>query len=49
MLGEAAGSKSLRSRIGYVTQSPAVYGDLTVIQNLKYFSAIASTSKSKIF
>ena len=40
VLGEAAGSKALRSRIGYVTQAPAVYDDLTAAQNLWYFAAI---------
>jgi ABC-2 type transport system ATP-binding protein len=34
VLGEPAGSPSLRSRIGYVTQAPSVYGDLTVRENL---------------
>jgi len=27
-LGRPAGSPSLRSRVGYVTQAPSVYGDL---------------------
>ncbi len=40
VLGQKAGSKKLRSKIGYVTQSPAVYGDLTVLQNLLYFGAL---------
>lgn len=35
-----AGSKPLRSRIGYVTQTPAIYNDLTVKQNLDYFATI---------
>ncbi len=47
VLGEPAGSARLRSRIGYVTQSPSVYGDLTVEQNLRYFAAIAGASKSE--
>lgn len=41
VLGEKAGNKRLRSKIGYVTQSPAVYSDLTVEQNLRYFAAAA--------
>jgi ABC-2 type transport system ATP-binding protein len=40
VLGSSAGTAQLRSKIGYVTQSPAVYDDLTVAQNLKYFAAI---------
>lgn len=40
VLGRPAGSADLRSRIGYTTQSPAVYGDLTVEQNVAYFGAL---------
>jgi ABC-2 type transport system ATP-binding protein len=40
VLGLPAGSAALRHRIGYSTQSPAVYGDLTVRENLKYFAAV---------
>lgn len=48
VLGNPAGSASLRSRIGYVTQSPSVYGDLTVEQNLRYFATIARVSKADV-
>ncbi|MBV2354587.1 ABC transporter ATP-binding protein [Streptomyces sp. J2-1] len=40
VLGHPAGHPALRSRIGYVTQAPSVYDDLTVRQNLDYFAAI---------
>jgi ABC-2 type transport system ATP-binding protein len=40
VLGEPAGSPSLRSRIGYMTQSPSVYGDLSVRENLRYFARV---------
>jgi ABC-2 type transport system ATP-binding protein len=40
VLGQPAGSKTIRKQIGYVTQSPAVYDDLTTRQNLGYFAAI---------
>ena len=40
VLGQAAGVSSLRSRVGYVTQAPSVYRDLTVVENLNYFSKI---------
>ncbi|MGW5635474.1 ABC transporter ATP-binding protein [Streptomyces sp. NPDC003832] len=40
VLGHPAGHPSLRTRIGYVTQAPSVYDDLTVRQNLEYFAAI---------
>lgn len=46
VLDKPAGDKSLRPRIGYVTQNPAVYGDLTVAQNLTYFASVAGVSKS---
>ncbi|MFK0221511.1 ABC transporter ATP-binding protein [Streptomyces vinaceus] len=40
VLGRPAGHPELRSRIGYVTQAPSVYDDLTVRQNLDYFAAV---------
>ncbi|MFD9717738.1 ABC transporter ATP-binding protein [Streptomyces sp. NPDC059076] len=40
ILGSPAGHAALRSRIGYVTQAPSVYDDLTVRQNLDYFAAV---------
>ncbi|MFJ2090974.1 ABC transporter ATP-binding protein [Streptomyces sp. NPDC087901] len=40
VLGSPAGHPTLRPRIGYVTQAPSVYTDLTVRQNLDYFAAI---------
>jgi ABC-2 type transport system ATP-binding protein len=40
VLGMPAGSAELRSRVGYVTQAPSVYGDLTVRENLEYFARV---------
>ena len=40
VLGLPAGSAALRRRVGYVTQSPSVYTDLTVTENLRYAAAI---------
>ncbi len=40
VLGHPAGSRELRRRIGYVTQAPSVYPDLTVEENLRYFARI---------
>nr|WP_308165393.1 ABC transporter ATP-binding protein [Nocardia noduli] len=40
VLGEPSGSAVLRAKIGYVTQSPSVYSDLTVRQNVRYFGAV---------
>lgn len=44
VLGEPAGSPANRARVGYVTQSPAVYADLPVRANLRYFAAMAGLS-----
>jgi ABC-2 type transport system ATP-binding protein len=40
VLGEPAGAPGLRHRVGYVTQSPSVYDDLTVRANVRYFASI---------
>jgi ABC-2 type transport system ATP-binding protein len=37
---QEAGSKVLRDKIGYVTQDPSVYLDLTVRENLSFFSRV---------
>lgn len=42
VLGEPAGTARNRARVGYVTQASSVYPDLTVRQNLAYFSSLAS-------
>jgi ABC-2 type transport system ATP-binding protein len=48
LLGLPAGSKTLRKKIGYVTQEPAIYYDLTVRQNLRYFATLAQASKRQV-
>jgi ABC-2 type transport system ATP-binding protein len=40
VLGGPAGERSLRRRVAYVTQSPSVYGDLTMQDNLRYFGRL---------
>jgi ABC-2 type transport system ATP-binding protein len=40
VLGSPAGSPELRRRVGYLTQDPSVYNDLTVAQNLRYFGRV---------
>ncbi len=40
VLGSPAGSPGLRSRVGYVTQAPSVYPDLTVRENVRYFASL---------
>ncbi len=46
VLGNPAGHPSLRTRIGYVTQAPSVYDDLTVHQNLDYFAAVLAPGRA---
>jgi ABC-2 type transport system ATP-binding protein len=48
VLGQAAGSPPLRSRIGYATQSPSIYADLTVAENLQYFASILRAPASDV-
>lgn len=48
VLNKPAGSKTLRWEIGYVTQSPSVYSDLTVRQNLRYFAAILGKGNADV-
>lgn len=40
VLGRPAGSAALRRRVGYVTQNPSIYEDLTVRQNARYFASL---------
>jgi ABC-2 type transport system ATP-binding protein len=44
VLGEPAGSPALRSRVGYVTQAPSIYADLTVRENARYFASLYGMS-----
>jgi ABC-2 type transport system ATP-binding protein len=48
VLGEAAGSARLRSRVGYVTQAPSVYADLSIEENLRFFAAIVGADEERI-
>lgn len=40
VLGKPAGAPALRRTIGYLTQSPSVYADLTVRENVRYFGSL---------
>jgi ABC-2 type transport system ATP-binding protein len=40
VLGRPAGDTSLRHDVGYVTQAPSVYRDLSVLDNVRYFGAM---------
>jgi len=48
VFGEPAGAASLRPRIGYVTQAPSVYGDLTIAENVRYFAAVDGTPRTSL-
>ncbi|RNL62257.1 ABC transporter ATP-binding protein [Nocardioides marmoriginsengisoli] len=48
VFGEPAGSASLRRRIGYVTQAPSVYDDLTVAENLAFFARVLGVGADRV-
>jgi ABC-2 type transport system ATP-binding protein len=48
VLGRPAGSPDLRYVVGYVTQAPSVYGDLTVRENLQYFARILDAPDRRV-
>ncbi|HEU4706041.1 MAG TPA: ABC transporter ATP-binding protein [Solirubrobacterales bacterium] len=48
VLGEPAGSPALRSRVGYLTQAPSVYGDLTVRENLRFFGRVLGAGEERV-
>jgi ABC-2 type transport system ATP-binding protein len=48
VLGEPGGSRQLRHRVAYGTQGAAVYGDLSVRQNLSYFASLLKAPKGDV-
>jgi ABC-2 type transport system ATP-binding protein len=48
VLDAPAGSPELRPRVGYLTQAPSVYADLTVSENLAYFGRILHAPARRI-
>jgi ABC-2 type transport system ATP-binding protein len=46
VLDEPAGSPALRRRIGYLTQAPSIYQDLTVTENLRYFAKVIGVPRT---
>ena len=48
VLGEEAGSRALRDRIGYVTQAASVYDDLTVAENLAFFARVLGVGRDAV-
>src|SRR4051794_33973832 len=48
VLGLPAGDKHLRERVGYVTQAPSVYDDLTVAENLTFFARVLGVPAQEV-
>ncbi|HSD01568.1 MAG TPA: ATP-binding cassette domain-containing protein, partial [Gaiellales bacterium] len=48
VLGKPAGSAELRAHVGYVTQAPSVYLDLSIEENLLYFATVMRADPSRI-
>lgn len=48
VLGAQAGSPAVRDRVGYQTQSSSVYDDLTVTENLRFFSRVLGRSAGAV-
>ncbi|MCZ4521914.1 ABC transporter ATP-binding protein [Rhodococcus ruber] len=48
VLGSPGGSASLRRTVGYVTQSPSVYRDLTVRENVQYFGSLYGRGRAEV-
>jgi ABC-2 type transport system ATP-binding protein len=48
VLGLPAGEPALRRRVGYVTQAPSVYGDLTTHENLRYFARVLGAPEARV-
>jgi ABC-2 type transport system ATP-binding protein len=48
VLGEPAGTLTLRRRVAYTTQEPAVYDDLTVRENLRYFARLVGAPSRQV-
>jgi ABC-2 type transport system ATP-binding protein len=48
VLGRTAGAAELRARIGYVTQAPSVYLDLSVRENLRYFARVLGVGQGRV-
>jgi ABC-2 type transport system ATP-binding protein len=48
VLGQPAGSAGLRDRVGYVTQAPSVYDDLTVRENVRFFARVLGVDLQEV-
>ncbi len=48
VLGKPAGHPALRHDVGYVTQAPSVYRDLSVEDNVRYFGAMHRRNRGQV-
>lgn len=48
VLGRPAGSTALRRHVAYMTQSPSIYADLTVRENLRFFATVLGAGADSI-
>ncbi len=48
VLGRPAGSAELRHQVGYMTQAPSVYGDLTAGENLRFFARVLGLGETEV-
>lgn len=48
VLGQPAGARPLRDRVGYVTQAASVYDDLTVTENLRFFARVLGVGRAEV-
>jgi ABC-2 type transport system ATP-binding protein len=48
VLDEPAGAPALRSAVAYAAQTAAVYADLTVAENVRYFAAVLGAPASDV-
>ncbi len=48
VLGLPAGAPALRHDVGYLTQAPSVYRDLTVRENLRYFASVLGVGTARV-
>ncbi len=48
VFGQEAGTAPLRHRIGYVTQEPSVYADLSIAENIRYFAAVIGVPRARL-
>jgi ABC-2 type transport system ATP-binding protein len=48
VLGHAAGDPALRKEVGYVTQTPSIYADLTIRENIAYFGRAVGLRRAEL-